>query len=141
MKEADEIAEHINNLLPDVISGTLRFFGEWFGRPYDNCHTIKAASTKDECLIITFDEKETLSIWNPSEFQITETKFQIKYASRVLWQWYCYGRPQTPENLYYFDYVFENSIIAAKTNVDWYKPELKPDLNEPAVKIFSLYIL
>lgn len=136
MEEANEIAERINNLLPRIKKGTLRFFGQWFGRPYDNVHTIESAGAKDNFLILIFNEKETLFVWNPSSFKINEDEFQIKFASRVFWQWYSYGNSQTPENLYYQDFVVEGDEIKAKTNVDWYKPNLQPKLSEPAVKIY-----
>jgi hypothetical protein len=87
-------------------------------------------------LIITFDQREILSIWNPSGFQIDKKEFQIDSATRVLWQWHYYGRPQTAENLYYFDYFFDGDELRAKTNVDFYEPQLQPNLNEPAVKIY-----
>ena len=136
MNEAAKIAERIGHLLPRIKAGTLRFFGEWFGRPYDNMHVIKRAEAKDDCLIVTFDQREMLSVWNPSGFKINEKEFQIDSASRVLWQWYYYGRPQTPQNLYYFDYFFEGNELMAKTNVDFYEPHLQPNPNEVAVKIY-----
>lgn len=136
MNEASKIAERIEHILPHVKAGTMRFFGEWFGRPYDNMHVIKHAEAKDNRLVITCDQRETLSIWNPSGFKISEKEFQIDSASRVLWQWYYYGRPQTSENLFYFDYFFEGDELKAKTNVDFYEPKLQPDPAEPAVKIY-----
>src|SRR5687768_9802826 len=128
MEQAKVIADLIKNLLPNVKAGTLRFFSEWFGGPYDNYHTIVSAEAKDNCLILRFNENEKLSVWNPSGFKIDEDEFQIDSASRVLWQWNYYGRSQTPENLYYEDFVVEGDEIKAKTNVDWYKPNLQPSL-------------
>jgi hypothetical protein len=136
MNEAAKIAERIEHLLPHIKAGTLRFFGEWFGRPYDNMHVIKSAEVKDDCLIVTFDQNEVLSIWNQSGFKINEKEFQIDSASRVIWQWYYYWRPQTSENLYYFDYLFEGNELMAKTNVDFYEAQLQPNQNESAVKIY-----
>jgi hypothetical protein len=136
MEQAKEISGRVNSLLPRVKAGTLRFFGQWFGRPYDNYHLIESAKAKDGCLILTFDEKETLSVWNPSSFRISAEEFQIDAASRVLWQWFYYGRPRTPENLYFEDYVVEGGKIRTETNVDWYEPKLQPSLSEAAVKIY-----
>lgn len=137
MEEAEEIAKHIINLLPNVKRGTLRFFGDWFGRPYDNYHILESAEAKNNCLILKFNEKETLSIWKPSGSIISVDEFQINFASRVFWQWYSYGRSQTPENLYYEDFVVEGDEIKAKTNADWYKPNFQTSLSEPAIKIYS----
>jgi hypothetical protein len=46
MNEATKISELIARLLPHVKAGTLRFFGEWFGRPYDNMHAIEHGRQK-----------------------------------------------------------------------------------------------
>jgi hypothetical protein len=136
MEQAKEISERINSLLPDVKAGALRFFGEWFGRPYDNYHVIESAEAKGNCLVLTFNEKETLSVWNPSGFKISADEFQIDSASRILWKWFYYGRPRTQENLYFEDYVVEGEKVRTETNVDWYKPNLQPSLREPAVKVY-----
>jgi len=40
MDQTEKLADRIKQTLPKVPSVTLRFWGEWFGRPYDNCHTL-----------------------------------------------------------------------------------------------------
>ena len=35
------IADRISAALPNIKAGSLRIWGEWFGKPYDNFHTIK----------------------------------------------------------------------------------------------------
>jgi hypothetical protein len=85
--------------LPKIKSGTLCFFGEWFGRPHDNWHEVASASAADDELIIRFNEDETLTIWNPADARISEEYFDIVNASRVHWEWFHYGREKTSENL------------------------------------------
>jgi hypothetical protein len=130
------IANHIEQILPNVKSGSLRFFGVWFGRPHDNLHIIQKAEARDNCLVIRFNCAETLSVWNPNNFTINEKVFEIIEASRLLWQWYYYGRPAIPQNLYYEEYAVEGGRVIAKTNVDWYQVKLEPVLSEPAFKIY-----
>jgi hypothetical protein len=136
MSEAAKIAEHIQQHLPYVKSGTLKFFGQWFGRPYDNVHEIESAAAKDNCLIIEFRGQESLGIWDPCGFRISKTEFQINSASRVLWMWYYYGRPQTMENLRYIDYFFERTDVMVKSNFDDYERILLSRQDELAVKIY-----
>ncbi|HEV2578155.1 MAG TPA: hypothetical protein VGU25_13185 [Acidobacteriaceae bacterium] len=50
-------------------------------------------------------------MWNPVGTEINATEFRIESADAVRWTWYYYGRPQTPENLFYKDYVKENGVI------------------------------
>jgi hypothetical protein len=44
------------------MSGSLRFWGEWFGRPFDNYHRRVACEVTDECLQFRFKEAEVLAV-------------------------------------------------------------------------------
>src|SRR5438067_427671 len=90
---AAEVAAHIQRLLPGVHSGTLRFWGLWFGRPHDNWHSIVRAEADSDCLVLHFNDEETLKVWHPKGWRIDAHEFVIHSASRLLWQWYYYGRP------------------------------------------------
>jgi len=113
-----EIATDIAAILPRVKCGTLRFWGEWFGRPFDNYHWLVGCHAIDECLSLQFNEGEVLALWNPSDVEITETTFRIGSATALRWTWYYYGRPKTPENLRYIDYAEQDGRIAFRTNRD-----------------------
>ena len=111
-----EIAKDITEILPHVKRGTLRFWGKWFGRPFDNHHWLVACDATDDCLRLRFNEDEILAVWNPANVEINETTFRIGSATAVRWTWYYYGRPKTPENLRYWDYVRQDGKIAFRTN-------------------------
>jgi hypothetical protein len=128
------IAEQIQRLLPKVHNGSLRFWGVWFGKPYDNNHTIVKSEANGDCLILHFDGEETLQVWNPQACLIDSRQFVIELASRVLWQWYWYGRPHTPANLMSDEYVKRNTEITF-TSTFPAKLDAKPSFNEPAVQI------
>lgn len=64
MTEAEDIAGRIKNLASQM-RGTLRFWGQWFGRPYDNCHQLAECEAAGDVLRLTFDEGETLCVWSP----------------------------------------------------------------------------
>lgn len=84
--------------------GTMCFFGEWFGRPYDNFHKIIKANYENDCLNIYFDRGEILSVFNPLEIINEENCFQIKKASKVIWQCNSCGS----ENSTPIKYIYEN---------------------------------
>ena len=136
MTEAERLAAEINNALP-VKSGTLRFFGEWFGRPYDNCHEVVTASAAGDELILSFNEGETLTIWNPTNANISDTRFEIVRASRVRWEWFLYGREKTNENRRFEDFQMTDGAITVRHDIDWYKPNFKPRSDKSAVCIFG----
>jgi hypothetical protein len=94
----------IDAALPTAKQGTLRIWGEWFGRPYDNVHVPISYSTFDEGLRFVFNEDEMLTIWKPELVVMTALKFEVSNAARVRWEWYWYGSPKTASNLKYLDY-------------------------------------
>ena len=101
----------------------------------DNWHSLIACEAEGDILRLKFNEGEMLCIWSPRQAVITDKIFQIKDADRVRWGWFYYGRPKTPSNLYFEDYMRKESEIIATTNVDWYTPNLRPTSGSPAVEI------
>lgn len=79
--------------------GTLRFWGEWFGRPYDNFHKLVSAELSENVLIIRFENGEKCIVFEPSEIVNEPNDFHIAHASKIVWEWYYYGKEHTPENL------------------------------------------
>lgn len=135
MDEVEKIAQRIKDAIPGMKGGTLRFWGEWFGRPNDNWHHMVGAEAEDSILRLSFGEGEVLTIWEASGLDVTERTFRIGDAARVRWEWHYYGRPKTAENRYFMDFTKTANRITATTNVDWYVPEMKPSPSFPAVEI------
>lgn len=137
MSETLKIADHIRLSLPTIKRGTLRFWGNWFGRPYDNLHSITSCEASEEVLKLHFDQKEILSVWLPRHLKLDEGTFQIGDADRVLWEW-DYGRPKPRKHLYFKDFVKADQRIVAETNIDWFAPEMTTDSKFPAVEILTI---
>ncbi len=87
-------------------SGTMRFWGEWFGRPMDNYHTVVHVHFDKvaEILTLTFDNDETCIIYHPKGVVSTPHEFYVEDASRVVWKHYYYGREHTVNNLRSIEY-------------------------------------
>ena len=96
--EAMEFIKEINNL-EEKPGGTLRFYGEWFGRPYDNYHKILECVFRDGILEIKFDAGETIRIWNPNNIILNKNELIIKDSTCVEFLRYHYGKTQKKENL------------------------------------------
>ena len=62
--------------------GTLRFYGQWYGRPYDNFHRFINATSEGNCLILEFDNGDVLRVWDPEEVS-AGTSLLIEKASGV----------------------------------------------------------
>ena len=135
MNEPERIAAALRQALPNVKSGTLRFWGSWFGRPYDDSHRIVSCELQGEELRVHFNDGEVLRVWAPRRATIDENNFRILEASRVRWEWFYYGRPKSPANLYFEDFTRQGTQISTGTNVDWYSPNLQTDAALPAVEI------
>ena len=85
-------------------------------------------------LCITLSEDEKLTVWDPAECEINRTVFTIGKASRVLWEWFSYGKAKEPENLCRQDYQVVEREIKVVTNYQPYELS-KPDLSELAIEI------
>ena len=129
-----KLVDTVNAELSSLESGTLRIWGNWFGRPYDNCHTIVACEAVGECLVMRCDEGEMLYVWHPDGLGYEGGKLYVRQAERVRWEWYYYGRPLTTDNLYFEDFVRNGENIVASTNVDWYVPKFQVNHLEKAVE-------
>ena len=92
--------------------GSLRFWGDWFGRPMDNCHKPVSASFDEAegLLVIQFDEGETCEIFGASGIVNTWNDFHVERAERIGWTWN-YDRERAPENLRRREYVLEDGTV------------------------------
>ena len=81
--------------------GTLQFWGEWFGRPMDNYHTVVDVlyNKSDNVLILLFDQGEKCTIFNPASIVNEPKEFHIDDAYKIVWEWYYYGKEKVPSNL------------------------------------------
>lgn len=78
-----------------ISGGTLRFYGEWFGRPFDNFHVVQTAVRTKNALHIQFSEKEELTAIHPEGIINTRDYFAIKTASEIHWMWCCSDESNT----------------------------------------------
>ncbi|HTQ63062.1 MAG TPA: hypothetical protein VMI32_22765 [Candidatus Solibacter sp.] len=140
MNEAEKICIEIHTAWPKISSGSLRFWGVWFGRPYDNLHRIVACEHDHDVLRLRFSEDEQLTVRFPVGLTLDSSQFQIDDAEQVLWQCCSYGCPKTRENLYFYDFVKTPEVIVASSNVNRFTPDLKTDSALPTAEILSIRI-
>jgi hypothetical protein len=120
---------------PRIKSGTLRFWGDWFGKPYDNIHQIVGCTIEDHAAVIRFDRGERLRVWEPRDFKINGDEFYIADAATVRWEWPNYGRAPAVQKLYFMEYVRSSEGISASTDVDWYTHEFHTSPSAMAVEM------
>jgi hypothetical protein len=125
----------IDAALPSAKRGTLRIWGQWFGRPYDNLHIPIAYTAFDEGLRFVFNEDEVLTIWKPQFLVLNEAKFEISKAVRVRWEWYWYGGPKTASNLKYLDYAQSVDRAELSSNADYLVSPQMVNISGPAVEL------
>jgi hypothetical protein len=65
------------------ISGSLCVFGDWFGRPMDNCHQLVSHEEKEGYVRLTFNEGETLEVWEPSPDGAAHGREEFHYPACV----------------------------------------------------------
>jgi hypothetical protein len=137
MSDVEQLADRIRKALPEVKKGTLRFWGVWFGRPYDNWHTLLRCDAAQHVLRLYFNEDEVLSVWSPRRLTVGKSTFRISQADRVRWEWFYYGRPKAASNLCFLDFVRSAAGITASTNDESFTQYVRPSRWKPAVEILS----
>ncbi|HEX8549724.1 MAG TPA: hypothetical protein VF691_22380 [Cytophagaceae bacterium] len=135
MTEALQFIKKYSKRNSHLKSGSLCFFGVWFGKPLENYHTIKEINYLEieDCIAITFDEGEILSIWNPRGLICDKDQFKIEKASWMRWVWYPYGSKKTPDNLMFAEFFFENGKIKGRSNANCFDFST---IQGPALQIF-----
>lgn len=88
-----------------VRGGSLCLWGEWFGRPHDNVHTVESARWSGDTLAIRFRAGESLTVRSPSGMTNETDRLRIRDAAQVVWVWYAYGKARTYGNLYVRQYT------------------------------------
>lgn len=91
--------------------GTLRFWGDWFGRPRDNFHRPVSAELDGGVLTIRFDNGEKCAVFNPSGIVNEPDIFRVESAEKIVWEWYYYGRKHIPENLCKREYTLVSGSV------------------------------
>lgn len=120
------------------IGGTLCIWGSWFGRPMDNYHEIKTVSfdALERTLVLTFNNNERLTIWEPVNLSDDIKKFEVADADKILWEWHHYGKPKTEENFYFEEYTAKGNSIEFRTNLNGFKKNSSElTINKPAIML------
>jgi len=122
-----------------INGGTLRFWGNWFGRPMDNYHEVKNAEFDKETKILklTLNEDELITVWNPSKIQIGQKELRIKKADKILLEWYSYGAEKTEENFLFDSYTHNGFKIDFSTNLLPEKRVNETNILKPALSLIG----
>lgn len=135
MSNAHAMAQRLSARLTELHTGSLRFWGVWFGRPYDNIHWIVSCEARENMLKLTFNEQETLSVWSPEGLDAQAGAFRIARAAKVRWEWFYYGLPKIEANLRFMEFTNSNGVIAAATDSMPLATALDANVAEAAVEI------
>lgn len=99
--------------------GSMRFWGEWFGKPMDNFHRVTKAFYDNNANVLTmhFNAGEICTVYGPIGVLSTEQTFHVENAARVVWSYPYYKSPQGPEVRAQLDFVreYRNSVICTIT--------------------------
>ncbi len=102
----------------------------------DNVHHVTDAKADGERLILSFDNAETLTVWNPSGYSTIGYTIRIADADQVRWEWYYYGRDHVSENLLFHDYRKTGGQIIVARSHGGDNPGAS--IGEPAVELIGM---
>jgi hypothetical protein len=136
MRRPTQIASFVQRLPASRKSGTLRIWGQWFGRPMDNVHTCVSCAAKDDRVILNFDQGETLTIWAPIDVSVREAALCFDVASKIRWEWFSLEGDQDQKNLMFLEYEVKEGKIMRSSNTE-YVSDQAASLNESAVQLYG----
>jgi hypothetical protein len=136
---SDELRSAIYQQLEMLRSGSLTFWGNWFGRPHDNIHRIVGADSSEGTAVIYFDHAETLIIDGPGESSLDGGTLRIQSAECVRFQWFYYGRLPSRETLQFDEYRWVSGQLRFSTNFMPDKRRATLDPHEAAVQLHSVW--
>jgi len=113
MNDNGSVIEKLKADINNIKMGSLKFWGEWFGRPMDNCYRITRIDFygEENKLEFSFDAGEKLTVWNPLRIESSSSILTIRDAQKLRWEWFNCGKPQTCRNIYYIEYQKQDRII------------------------------
>jgi len=124
--------------MAEVKQGTLRVFGDWFGKPYDNWHVPVSTHADGDELVIVFHEDEELRVRDPAGWRFTSEVFCIRHASCVTWRWCSYGRPKTAENWLTIEHrLGPDDRVRVRSDAPLGRSSARPSTTFPAVELLS----
>ena len=111
-----DFMKYFNTSDRSLNSGTLRFYGDWFGRPMDNCHIPNRVFFKNDSMYILFDDDYLITIVEPKNISIDNFIFSVRKATTVKYEYGHYGR-NNESRKYFIEYAEELDGIVKKAGL------------------------
>lgn len=110
------VQELVTNFKTDsslCVSGKIRIWGDWNQRDLDIVNKIETIyfDKNDNSLVFEFQNKNKISIWNPSQIYESTTYLKIIKASKIKWEWNSFKNFQV--------YKYTPKAIETFTNSKW----------------------
>lgn len=95
-----------------IAGGTLRFWGKWYGRPYDNYHRVTSTNFNKVKNIITicFGHTQKCTIFDPENIINENKKFCITGASKIEWEYELIGVKASGNRKTVYTYIDAHTI-------------------------------
>jgi hypothetical protein len=136
-------ASCLESAQPTLDPVSVRFFGDWFGRPFDNGHKLRRVSAEGDRVILEFDQGETLEVVEPrgcvlnsQRLTLDQPVLTIANASRIVWSWNYYGQPPTPQTRHFIEYQRVDTEVQRSTDSVMPAHSGFPDPTFPAIAMY-----
>jgi len=125
----------MNQSISGLRPGSLCFWGDWFGKPYDNIHRVTSVEWTEEFDVIFFQGGESLLVKNPRNWSFAGRHLLIEDADVVRFQWFYYGRTPSPDTLQFVEYRRVGDSIGFSTDFMPGEGSRSVDSSKPAVEL------
>lgn len=134
--------EVINSLLKST-GGSLKIFGKFWGRPFDDFHEIKSIEDLGSHIVIYFKtyslNTDCLKVWNPSRVELNNVGTKLWFADKVIHSWenepISVGIKTVRPVTYYREYVLQKGTLQVFSSFEPYEEFIWK--NEPAIELIK----
>lgn len=119
--------------------GTLKIFGDWHGKPYQNAlkilHIDYAEDKKQ--MVIQFSRNTRILIDEPGHILESPSVLKILSAKRIKLEFQYKKKGSTEEGSYFKIYTVVKNKIETETNIGWTKQKIDAAIGQDALIIFN----
>jgi hypothetical protein len=91
MSAPPDVAATIRSFFSSVRGPSLELSDGWFGRPYDNAHTLDEVEVLADRVVVRLDELQVLTLHPDCTAEVEGRVLTLGGFVRATWEWTAYG--------------------------------------------------
>ncbi|MCP9752413.1 hypothetical protein [Ferruginibacter sp. HRS2-29] len=132
----ESLLQRIGDNIQPQLTGSVCFWGQWFGKPNGHLCTIISAAYDEASgeLRLSFSGNQLLSVFEPENISIEDDLLTIGDARKVRMEWPDAGKDGRLKNRLYYEFNRLGKKVTGISNIHWSSiDQTSLSVNRPAV--------